>query len=349
MNETQTAVTPEQHIAGRLAGYCRAAFPGGRDARVQQLARISDGWETDVYSFTLGEGTSRQELILRVYPGDDAVQKSAREFAVMGKLHELGYPVPRVLCLEADPSVLGKPFVVMEKIAGRSLGALLQRSWPWRRRQLMALFCGLFARLHALDWRAFSHDPALDSGANAQVLLEHKLVEAREMLHTLGSRAFDPVLGWLLERSGSIRAGRVSLVHWDFHPYNILVRRDGAAFVIDWGNAEVLDPRADLAWSLVLMGTYGHPAVRKEVIRGYERAAGLHIDDLDYFVVAMCLRRLFSIVVSLSAGAAKLGMRPGAEAMMVQYPGHIRCVYDLLRERTGIALPEVEQLLARLG
>ena len=91
-------------------------------AQILDLARISDGWETDVYAFAVehdqASGREREELILRLYPGDDAVGKSAREFSAMGKLYQLGYPVPRVVRLEQGSALLGKPFVVMEKIDG---------------------------------------------------------------------------------------------------------------------------------------------------------------------------------------------------------------------------------------
>ena len=96
------------------------------------------------------------------------------------------------------------------------------------------------------------------------------------------------------------------------------------------------------------MTTYGSPEPRALVLGEYERIAGYRVEQIEYFEVAACLRRLFSIVVSLSSGADKLGMRPGAEAMMAD-GAHIERVYARLRERTGIAIAEVERLLSRLG
>jgi hypothetical protein len=104
----------------------------------------------------------------------------------------------------------------------------------------------------------------------------------------------------------------------------------------------------DLAWTLLLMSTYGSPESRLLVLGEYERIAGHKVEQIEYFEVAACLRRLFSIVVSLSSGADKLGMRPGAEAMMAD-GAHIGRVYARLRERTGIEVPEAEELLLRLG
>jgi len=74
------------------------AFPDRRDVIVGQLTNIGTGWETDVYSFDVGYGPAgertRDELILRLYPGDDAHAKSAHEFRSLGQLYKAGYPVP---------------------------------------------------------------------------------------------------------------------------------------------------------------------------------------------------------------------------------------------------------------
>ena len=114
-------------VRDRLQGYCEGAFPAWRDVRVGEVVSVNEGWESDIYSFELTHGPDgvreREGLILRIYPGDDAVQKSAREFRGMRQLHRAGYPVPEVLVLERERSPFGKPFVIMERIEGRML-------WP---------------------------------------------------------------------------------------------------------------------------------------------------------------------------------------------------------------------------
>src|SRR5439155_15941227 len=120
------------------------------------LRAISDGWENEVYSFALAEeaaaGPAREELILRIYPGSDAPRKSAREFDAMGRLHQVGFPVPRMLWLELDTAWLGRPFVIMERIDGRSADQVFQTSSAGRRQELLSLFVPLMVDLHALDW-----------------------------------------------------------------------------------------------------------------------------------------------------------------------------------------------------
>jgi len=321
------------------------------DVRVRNLSQISDGWETEVYAFAVEVGEAddrvREDRILRVYPGNDAAEKSAHEFQVMKQLYATGYPVPEVLLLETEGAFLGKPFVIMERIVGRSMGAVAEKASPEIRQELLARFCRMFVDLHALDWRPFAPDPSLYETQEPSALFARLLSEWQAYVHSLHMRAFDPVFDWASERLPGVAFGPPSLLHMDYHHYNVLVREDGAALVIDWGGAMVADYRIDLAWTLLLMSGYGWTDARALILDGYERAAGRRVERIEYFDVVACTRRLVSILASLTVGAAELGMRPGAEAMM-KNAAHIGYVYAILRERTGIAIPEVELLLSTL-
>lgn len=79
-------------MLSRLGSYYARAFPDKREARVTELTNISAGWESDMYSFAvesrLAGAHQREELILRIYPGEDAHAKSARENRGMSLLHQ---------------------------------------------------------------------------------------------------------------------------------------------------------------------------------------------------------------------------------------------------------------------
>jgi aminoglycoside phosphotransferase (APT) family kinase protein len=135
----------------------------------------------------------------------------------------------------------------------------------------------------------------------------------------------------------------------DFHPLNIIINNEGKPFVIDWTSAQISDPRLDLAWTLLLMSTHGSRETSDTIRKEYERISGYTVEQLGYFDVAVCLRRLFGISVSFKHGPEKLGMRPGAEEMMKQHVGPLKKVYELLTERTGITIPETEKLLSQMS
>jgi hypothetical protein len=95
----------------------------------------------------------------------------------------------------------------------------------------------------------------------------------------------------------------------------------------------------------MLVTAYEGSNWRKLFLETYERKAGEPIEQLEFFDVAACLRRLYSIAVSVTAGAEQMGMRPGAEATMKNQLEPLRKVYELLLDRTAIIIPMVETWL----
>ena len=161
----------------------------------------------------------------------------------------------------------------------------------------------------------------------------------------LGLPGFTPVFNWLEQRKGQVRGAVPAVVHRDFHPNNILICPDGRLVVIDWTQIGVSDARYDLAWALLLLGTYEGTEWRERILREYERQVGHSLLDMDFFEVAACAKRLFSMVFSVQSGAEKMGMRPGAENIIRQETEHIQRVYEVLRSRCDVVIPEVEALV----
>jgi len=346
----------DENLQDALQSYLTGALPDRQGLQIRDLTRINAGWESDVYAFTAEHGPAGarqgEGLILRMYPGNDAYDKSAREFQCMHQLAQLGYPVPRVHLLERERSPFGQPFVIMERVEGQVLWPLLSRSSGEQQQRLLTLFCQLFVQLHSLPWqpfdsaqgRPFAGEDARTHTDDPYAVVAGTLDKWRPYVTGFPLPGFLPVWEWLEARGREVVCPRPAPVHWDFHPENVLVRTDGSAVVIDWTGFDVSDPRFDLAWTLLLITAYEGPHWREPILREYERLAGGGVERLEFFDVAACFRRLFSIAVSLSAGAESLGMRPGAEHKMKQAEP-IRRIYDLLLERTGIRVPEVERLL----
>ena len=76
--------------------------------------------------------------------------------------------------------------------------------------------------------------------------------------------------------------------------------------------------------------------------------SGRTVEDLDYFLVFACVRRLASIYGSIKHGADRFGMRPGAEEIMKKQSKHIRRLYDILTNKSGLELPELERWVAQV-
>ncbi len=332
-----------------LQTYCTSAFPNKQNLSVSGLNNISAGWESDVYAFDLEHGPDgereRQDLVMRVYPGDDARVKSAREFRGMRQLYQAGYPVPEVLVLENEHSPFERPFVIMERIEGQPLWSLLFGDGE-RERELMTQFCKLLVDLHTLEWRPFVDDVSRYDTGDSYTFVDQWLSAGRSAVEHYPQLGFGPVMEWLEARRDHVPCIHPSFVHLDFHPENVLLRDDGTAIVIDWTQVDISDPRFGLAWTLLLVGAYEGIRWRDVILNEYERLAGTKVEQIEFFDVIACIKRLFSIVISLSEGSETMGMRPEAVAKMRQQMGATKKVYDLLRQRTGIAIPEVQKLLA---
>ncbi len=344
MSGTQTS-----EITDHLAAVCRRVYPGLRSQRVLDLQRISDGWECDVYRFDLaGEtqtGPERRQLILRLYLGNGAEPKAKWEFRVLRSLAEAGYPVPRVDTVVAENSPLGHPFTLMERVDGTILGrAMMDADSAAERQRYLSLFCELLVRLHQIDWRPFVADP---DDYRADAALQRWVNGMRGLLHELGTHDFDDAFRWLEVRAPEIAPGRLAVAHWDFHPWNVLLRADGTPAVIDWTTSEVTDSRFDLAWTLLLVTSAAGEKTRSAVLKGYERLVGQPVIDLEFFEVATALRRISSMVVSLLVGSEAFGMRAGAEVQMRENLTHLSTAYALFQSRTGLSLPAAEAVLAQ--
>jgi aminoglycoside phosphotransferase (APT) family kinase protein len=340
-------------ITRRLQTYYEGILPIKDGVQVRDLVSINPGWESELYAFTLEVGPPSdracQELVLRVFPGDDAQGKSAHEFRSMRRLYEAGYPVPQVRRLESKESPLGKPFIIMDRIHGELMWTMLSNASEEKQLELTSLFCKLFVRLHTLDWRFFVDEKERAQLEDPYVFIDRWLSDARGSLEWFTWPGFLPTVEWLQERRETLICRRPSPIHNDFHPSNVLLQADGSPVVIDWTGFGISDSRFDLAWTLVLTDAYMGPLWRNRLLREYEDQAGRDVEALDGFEVIACARRLFDLAVSVLMGAKKMGMRSDAVAAMRRDKSSYENVYGLMTDRTGIGIKEVEDLISSLG
>jgi len=336
-------------IKRSLQEYYTHDLAQNQDALIKNVSSISEGWETDIYTFdvlSVTDGVEKKgEYILRIYPGAGGAIESAREFKGMRCLHESGYPVPQVHLQAGEDSPFGYPFVIMDRIDGQVMRQIMNNAPVEEKEGLLTLFCDLFVNLHNLDWRPYYETLNQINPGDPYQYVDYWLFTGRQRIKHFELQGFSEPLDWFEEKRSEIPCNRPSVVHLDFHPNNVLLRADGQAFVIDWSQVSISDARFDLAWTLVLAFAYMGEQWRDQILAGYESLTGTKIDRIEVFEAFACTRRLFTVVASISHGAETFGMRPDAVASMRQQMGALSNVYNRLQTFTGIKIPEVERLL----
>jgi len=267
---------------------------------VLELRRSPGGASKENFSFDLEWSEAgqrrREELLLRMDPGEAIVETHRlREFqlirAVAGAL-----PAPKVYWVDADGEWLGRPFLVMQRMPGKTQPELGGKASgvgiafdPSLRERLAPQFVEALVGLHAIPWR--------EKDLSAFEAPAEGTTEAAEWNLNWWQRVWEedrvedhPVVvlaaAWLRERLP--RAAAITLVHGDFRSGNFLYTDDGRiqAF-LDWELGHLGDPHEDLAWvtsrlfavpgeggELLACGLF----TEEDFVRRYEAASGLRVD-----------------------------------------------------------------------
>jgi aminoglycoside phosphotransferase (APT) family kinase protein len=165
---------------------------------------------------------------LRVFR-EEQLGTSRREIAAMRAASVAGIPVPEI---RAQTLWHGRPVLLLSWCPGVMLLDAFEQ-YPWRIWSLSVSFGRMHARLHrAAAGSELSH------GAHSWI----ELVGPDE-------RALQDQLRRLPLRTDA-------LLHLDYHPLNVLTDGRKITAVLDWANAEVGDPRADIARTVTLLRLY---------------------------------------------------------------------------------------------
>jgi aminoglycoside phosphotransferase (APT) family kinase protein len=332
-------------LAKQLVDYLESLYPDRTGISVASLDEINMGWETELYTFEVDSMKDRDMIkerrVLRVFQGDNAGRKSAKEYHLMRKLGEVGYPVPVVYSHEVSGETIGKPFILMERILGTTLDAAYRNETPEGLQRGLSRLIRLFVRLHRLDVTPFTNVPELPChGDHVQDSLGWYERTAREQLYWL-----KPVVDWLTERKPCIEAVPPSLVHMDYHGMNVMLREDGSEAVIDWGASSIGDHRMDLGWTILLYTTFGGEMFRDSILAEYIEQSGRKVVDIEYFEVMAAARRIVDFATTMGGGVGSVGLKPEVVKMMKASKEHYQRVHGVLTARTGIRLDEFAEAL----
>ena len=242
-----------------LGAYMQAHVPGF--AGPLTASKFAQGQSNPTF---LIETPSRKYVVRRKPPG--TLLKSAhaveREYAVMRALHPTGVPVPRVLALREEPSVIGTAFFVMEHVEGRILWdpALPELAKEGRAAIYDEMNRGLVA-LHA-QRPADIGLAGFGRPGNYYTRQLSRWSDQYRASETDPIPDMDALIAWLGAHVPP-DDGRVCIVHGDYRIDNLIFAPDAPRLlaILDWELSTLGHPFSDLAyqcmqWRLPAVGTF---------------------------------------------------------------------------------------------
>lgn len=226
----------------------------GRPVSVTSIARINVGHSRAMYRVATDAGG----FVLRVEQGGVFGTSGAAEVRVMRALAAVGFPVATVRWLETTGSVLGAPFFVMDLLdVPRAAPGVDERALDM---PAATAFVECLARLHALDVdplaAAFGGAPPAPDAAT------HLQIERWAAVYRCSVDQPIPLLeeaaAWLHHHAPPL--ARLSVVHGDPGPGNVLIDIDRVVAMTDWEFAHLGDPAEDWSFCLTMRGRRTMPA-----------------------------------------------------------------------------------------
>ena len=321
----------QEAIRVRLTEWLKSKLPSADHLTLSSLTKPGLGFSNETLlgelSWQEGDHGRQESLVFRLEPRQFRVFPEydlAKQVRVMQGLRETPVPVPDVLWLEEDPSVLGCPFYVMRKIDGEippdvppyhASGPCFDAT-PERRAKMWWSGLETLAQIHLVDWEGlglgFLGVPEGATGSLVQQLDYYdgflRWAQAGEPQPIL-----EAALRWL--RDNRFAPERVTFCWGDSRLPNLIFHDDRVVGVLDWEMAFLGDPMADLGWWLFLDWHHsdgngiprldGFPG-REETVLRYEELTGWKARNLLYYDI-MAASRFGVIMVSLARNLKERG------------------------------------------
>lgn len=289
--------------------------------RIDPRARLLRAWELagGVSAQTMGleialpDGQARK-LILRRHGGADLARDpevAAHEFRLLQVLRSAGLAVPTPYLLDESGQLFATPCLVLEYVEGRPEFA------PAGLGDLLRQLARYLARVHRLD----GADPGLS-------FLSRQGRGFGERPETLDDSLDEGRIRDALESAWPLPwLNHPALLHGDFWPGNVLWRDGQLVAVVDWEDAALGDPLADLANSrLEILWAFGVDAMHDFTQRYQSLMPAVDMATLPYWDLCAALRP--------AAKLANWGLDEDTEAAMRR--GHRWFVAQALAELAAL-------------
>lgn len=246
-----------------------------------------------------GRGEKARVVVIRRHGPRDRARNphiAQDEFRLLHALRAAGLPVPEPLCLLPSQDGEPSPGLVMGYISG-------QPDWsPLSGGEAVIPMAAALAQIHRVDWQAGGLGFLPNRAEEVARSLAHPPSTLDE---SLGEGAIRRALA---QRWPPESPNPTALLHGDFWPGNLLWHDGELAGVVDWEDAALGDPLADLASArLELLWALGAQAM-SDFTRSYAAQTGADLTSLPAWDLWAALRP--------AGRLASWGLSPAQETKM---------------------------------
>ncbi len=228
----------------------------------------------------------RQKMIVRQHGDVDFKrnpQIAADEFRLLHLLHSAGLAVPKPHFLDQSGEIFPTPYIVIEYSEGRTEFA------PADLDDLMLQLATHLSRIHAIDCSQLDLSFLPEQNNIYARKLRERPANVDEFLHEGHIRDILEA-AWPLPQTNT-----TALLHGDFWPGNILWKDEQLVAILDWEDAALGDPLADLANSrLEILWAFGVDAMHR-FTQQYQSMTSIDFTNLPYLDLCAALRPIAKI------------------------------------------------------
>ncbi len=320
VNDTAPIREDERFDESRVARYLHTEIPELFPCENIDFAQFPGGAANLTYRARCAEG---EEWVLRRAPLGDVARGGhdmAREYKVLSRLWQ-GFPLaPRAFHFCENPSVMGKPFFVME----RRHGSVVRSEWPVeyvenpdRKRAVAESLVNALCALHTVDPASVG----LGGLGRPEGFVERQIEGWTARWDVAATRPVtDMDTAARLLREGVPEPQRATIIHNDFKLDNTMIGSHGdLVAVFDWDMATLGDPLVDIGTVLAYWAqpddptylVFGANAVaigdvmpKVEVRERYAEQTGFDIERISYyeglalFRIAVIIEQIYARYVS---------------------------------------------------
>ena len=256
-------------------------------SRLLRAWQLTGGVSAQMTALEIERADGRaQKLIVRLHGEIDRKNNpriAADEFRLLQRLRSAGLPVPESYYLDQSGEIFSIPYVVIEYVEGKT------EFTPANVPDLILQFTTCLASIHRVDYAKLDVSFLPPAERRYARLLSERPAILDESLDEGHVRD-------VLEAAWPFpRRNAAAFLHGDFWPGNILWHDGRLAAVIDWEDAVLGDPLADLGNSRVeLLWAFGSDAMQ-QFTQLYQSMNVIDVSNLPYWDLCAAMRKTSQI------------------------------------------------------